>query len=68
MVTMTKEQAINHLKEREYHFLDKNLFGRTKIMREMRESIENGECTDFEYIGQMGLEFELPPIRVSLLP
>lgn len=53
-----KQKAIDHLREREYHFLDKGLFGRAKILQETREFIEKNEVNDFSWIEMMGMEFE----------
>jgi hypothetical protein len=57
---MTKEQAIQHLIDREEYFLDKGITDRAADMKSIRTDIENGvlEMDDYSVINTVGIHLQ----------
>lgn len=51
---MTKEEAIEHLKERRSFFREKGLEGRAITMDKMLKHVENGTYRDYDMIKSLG--------------
>lgn len=65
---VTKEDALCYLRGRRYHFLDKCLFGRAEIMKDMVRGIEDGSVVDYSSCMQMGLECNFEDTEFHYFP